>query len=142
MLRGDSLLILYLLYCSSSLSFTISISASYVKPFCSHMTFPGNTELYPCPTRLAPGASLLSAGQTVLKAPQSFSSELSLQSFCLLHVNVELMQRPETRGNSPKIKLGMTESFFSVLDEKNCSPFSHRKSSPQLLGGNWHCLEG
>lgn len=49
---------------------------------------------YPFPTRSAPGATLFSAGHTMLKSPQSLSSELSPQSFCLLHVSVELMQRP------------------------------------------------
>lgn len=49
---------------------------------------------YPFPARSDPGAALFSNGHTVLGLTQSFSSELSTQSFCLLHVRVELMQRP------------------------------------------------
>lgn len=49
---------------------------------------------HPFPARSAPGATLLSDAHTMLRLSQPLSSELSPQSFCELHVRVELMQRP------------------------------------------------
>ncbi|TNN49359.1 hypothetical protein EYF80_040420 [Liparis tanakae] len=89
---------------------------------------------YPFPTRSAPGAALFSPGHTIVKSPQSRSSELSTQSFCRLHVSVELMQRP---ADTPRVTGTFCERSVSRRVARVRTPSMGAKPHPV---GGWQGL--
>lgn len=98
------------------------------------------TSAHPFPIRSAPGGGLFSAGHTILNPLQSLSSELSPQSFCLLQVSVELMQRPVWKHCD---SFSSFSSFNLWINNKEIyAPLSHWNWSLHSTGGSLQSVAG